>query len=267
YFSYDYPDPVGDAPFSVQTELSDCPWAPKHRLLRVGLKGKEIARAQQQPYNLVFLIDVSGSMASGDKLPLLRRGRELRVRQMRPEDRIAIAVYAGASGLVLPSTPGKRQDDILRALHQLEAGGSTNGAQGIELAYQVAQQHFLESGVNRVILATDGDFNVGTTSQGSLVRLIEQKRKSGVFLTVLGFGQGNLKDSTLELRANKGNGNYAYTDALGEARKVLVNELGATLLTIAKDVKIQVEFNPRRVGAYRLIGYENRMLAAQDFND
>ena len=267
YFSYEYPDPVGKVPFSVQTELSDCPWQPTHRLLRVGLKGKEIARTQQQPYNLVFLVDVSGSMAQSDKLPLLRRGLELLVRQMRPQDRIAIAVYAGASGLVLPSTSGNEQDEILRALHQLEAGGSTNGAEGIELAYQVAQQHFLKSGVNRVILATDGDFNVGTTSQGALVRLIEQKRKSGVFLTVLGFGQGNLKDSTLELLANKGNGNYAYIDSLREARKVLVNELGSTLLTIAKDVKIQVEFNPSRVGAYRLIGYENRLLAAQDFND
>lgn len=267
YFSYDYPEPKTGSPFSVTTEVSACPWEPKHRLVHIGLKGKAPKATSEKPKNLVFLVDVSGSMQSADKLPLLRRGLDLLVREMGPKDRIAIAVYAGASGLALPSTPGSRKSEILTALHSLSAGGSTNGAQGIELAYRVAQQHFVNDGINRVILATDGDFNVGLTSQGELTRLIEQKRKSGVFLTVLGFGRGNLKDSTMEMLADKGNGNYAYIDSLGEARRVLVEQAGATLETIAKDVKIQVEFNPSEVQSYRLIGYENRMLQARDFND
>jgi Ca-activated chloride channel homolog len=217
--------------------------------------------------NLVFLVDVSGSMHSADKLPLLERGLALLVHQLRRQDHIAIVVYAGASGLALPSTPGSEQGRVLAALERLEAGGSTNGADGIELAYDVAQRHFVRAGVNRVVLATDGDFNVGVTSEGELTRLIERKRESGVYLTVLGFGTGNLKDSTMELLADKGNGNYAYIDSLAEAHKVLVREAGSTLVTVAKDVKLQVEWNPRRVASYRLIGYENRLLADRDFND
>ncbi|MCA9582823.1 MAG: DUF3520 domain-containing protein, partial [Myxococcales bacterium] len=217
--------------------------------------------------NLVFLIDVSGSMASPDKLPLLKSGLELLVRQLRPEDRLAMVVYAGSSGLVLDSTSGDRQHEILAALERLSAGGSTHGSAGIELAYQVAQRNFTKGGINRVILATDGDFNVGTTNQSELQRLIERKRETGVFLTVLGFGRGNLQDSTMELLADKGNGNYAYIDSMREAQKVLVREAGSTLVTVAKDVKLQVEFNPARVASYRLVGYENRVLASRDFND
>jgi Ca-activated chloride channel family protein len=215
----------------------------------------------------VFLIDVSGSMQDANKLPLLKRGMALLTRELRPQDHVSMVVYAGSSGLVLPSTPGNQQPRILEALGQLEAGGSTNGAEGIELAYREAQKNFVKGGINRVILATDGDFNVGVTSEGELTRLIEDKRKSGVFLTVLGFGSGNLQDSRMEQLADKGNGNYAYIDDLDEAHKVLVREAGATLVTIAKDVKLQVEFNPERVQSYRLVGYENRALAARDFND
>jgi Ca-activated chloride channel family protein len=217
--------------------------------------------------NLVFLIDVSGSMQSEDKLPLLKRGLALLARQLRKQDRMALVVYAGSSGLALPATSGDQQGTILGALEQLEAGGSTNGAEGIELAYRVAQENFVRGGINRVVLATDGDFNVGVTSEGELQRLIEKKRESGVFLTVLGFGTGNVKDSTMELLADKGNGNYAYIDSMAEAQKVLVREAGSTLVTVAKDVKLQVEWNPKRVASYRLIGYENRLLADRDFND
>jgi Ca-activated chloride channel family protein len=267
YFRFDYLQPTGGQPFSITTELSECPWAPRHRLALIGIQGRRLDAREPSPRNLVFLLDVSGSMMPPDKLPLIRDAMRMLVDVLTPADRVAIVVYAGASGLVLPSTPGSRKEVINQAIASLEAGGSTNGAAGIRLAYQVARQNFIRNGVNRVILATDGDFNVGVTSQDELVRLIEEERASGVFLSVLGVGTGNLKDSTMEKLADKGNGNYAYLDSLQEARKVLVNEAGGTLETIAKDVKIQVEFNPRVVSAYRLIGYENRVLQHEDFND
>jgi Ca-activated chloride channel homolog len=267
YFRFDYRQPSGDAPFSITTELAVCPWNTRHRLALIGLQGREIPENHMAPRNLVFLIDVSGSMMPPDKLPLVRTAMRMLADVLTPRDRVAIVVYAGASGLVLPSTPGDDKPKIHRAIAELEAGGSTNGGAGITLAYRIAREHFIKGGVNRVVLATDGDFNVGVTSQDELVRLIEQERESGVFLSVLGVGTGNLKDSTMEKLADKGNGNYAYLDSLHEARKVLVREAGATLVTIAKDVKIQVEFNPAAVSAYRLIGYENRILQHQDFND
>jgi len=267
YFDYDYPLPTGGDPFSVNVEVANCPWNGEHLLARIGIKGQEFDPDERPPANLVFLIDVSGSMRPPNKLPLLKRAMELLVQELAYDDSVAIVVYAGASGLVLPSTSCQDSGTILSALDQLRSGGSTNGGAGIQLAYDTAIDNFIEGGINRVILATDGDFNVGTTSQGSLVRLIEEKAKSGVFLSVLGFGMGNYKDSTLEKLADKGNGNYAYIDTLMEARKVLVEQMGGTLVTIAKDVKIQIEFNPAEVTAYRLIGYENRLLAAQDFND
>lgn len=267
YFSYDYPQPVGNAPFSVTAEISEAPWNPQHRLVQIGLQGKRIPMENLPPANLVFLIDVSGSMDEPNKLPLVKSSLKTLTEQLTARDRVAIVVYAGTSGLVLPSTSGDRKGEILAAIDRLEAGGSTNGGEGIQLAYKVAQENFIKNGTNRVILATDGDFNVGTTSEGDLVRLIEEKRESGVFLSVLGFGTGNVKDSTMEKLADKGNGNYAYIDTMNEARKVLGEQVGGTLFTIAKDVKIQVEFNPRQVAAYRLIGYENRLLRDQDFND
>lgn len=267
YFRYDYPEPDGRHPFSVVTELGDAPWAPGHKLALIGLRTRSLPVAELPPNNLVFLLDVSGSMSSPDKLPLVKAAFRLLVNELRPEDRVAIVVYAGAAGLVLPSTSGREKDRILDALQRLEAGGSTAGGAGIQLAYRVAREHFLEEGNNRVILATDGDFNVGASSEGELIRLIEERRRDGVFLTVLGFGTGNLKDARMEQLANKGNGHYAYVDNLLEARKVLVQELGATLLTVARDVKIQVELNPARVAAYRLLGYENRLLNDEDFND
>jgi Ca-activated chloride channel family protein len=261
YFHYDYPQPTGNAPFAVSTEVTSCPWNAQHKLVRIGIKGKELREENVPARNLVFLLDVSGSMMSADKLPLVMTD------SLRPQDSIAIVVYAGNSGLVLPATSGRERGKISKALDGLEAGGSTNGGAGIKLAYSVAQQQFKKGGINRVILATDGDFNVGTTSEGELTRLIEDKRKSGVFLTVLGFGTGNTKDATMETLADKGNGNYAYIDTLSEARKVLVREAGSTLVTIAKDVKLQVEMNPLKVASYKLIGYENRLLAKEDFND
>ncbi len=267
YFSYDYATPSGSDPFSVQVEIAQAPWELQHRLVRVGIKGKEINLANRPSSNLVFLLDVSGSMRPENKLPLLKKAMRLLVEKLGENDRVAIAVYAGASGLVLPSTPCDKKEQILASLDRLQAGGSTNGASGIQLAYDTAVSNFIAGGTNRVILATDGDFNVGVTNQSDLIRMIEEKAKSGVFLSVLGFGVGNYKDSTIEKIADKGNGNYAYIDTLNEARKVLVREMGATLITIAKDVKIQIEFNPAQVKAYRLIGYENRMLRAQDFND
>jgi Ca-activated chloride channel family protein len=233
----------------------------------VGLQGKRMKTRDLPPNNLVFLIDTSGSMQSYDKLPLVQQGLRLLVEQMRPVDRISIVAYAGSAGLVLPSTSGAEKGRILAAIDELEAGGSTAGAEGIVLAYDVAKKNFSREGNNRVILATDGDFNVGVTSDGELERLIEQKRRDNIFLTVLGFGTGNIKDSKMELLADKGNGNYAYIDSLAEARKTLVHEMGGTLFTIAKDVKIQVEFNPAVVGAYRLIGYENRVMRSEDFNN
>lgn len=267
YFAYDYLDPSGKDPFSTQVDVAQAPWNLEHRLVRIGLKGREIAQDKRPPSNLVFLIDVSGSMQPANKLPLIKRSLPLLVEQLKENDRVAIVVYAGASGLVLPSTSCDQKAKILAALENLEAGGSTNGGAGIQLAYDTAVANFIKGGTNRVILATDGDFNIGLTNQGDLVRLIEERAKGGVFLSVLGFGMGNLKDSTLEKLADKGNGNYAYVDTLQEARRVLVEQMGATLITIAKDVKIQVEFNPATVGAYRLIGYENRLLRAEDFND
>jgi len=269
YFDYDYRSPKRDDehPIAVLTEVSTSPWAPERRLVRIALQAQDIRRHTTAPRNLVFLVDVSGSMDSEDKLPLLKRGLELLARDLRDEDSLAIVVYAGASGLALPATQGSDRETIVSALRSLEAGGSTNGGAGIELAYRIAQQHFVKGGVNRVILATDGDFNVGTTSHGGLMRLIEDKRKSGVFLTVLGFGTGNLKDSTMEGLADKGNGNYAYIDSIYEAHKVLVREMSSTLVTVAKDVKLQIEWNLAQVASYRLIGYENRKLADRDFND
>lgn len=267
YFDYRYDSPRGDAPFGIYTELSTAPWAGHHQLLHIGIQGERIATERLPPRNLVFLIDVSGSMDEPNKLPLLKSSMTALLETMGEKDTVSIVVYAGASGMVLPPTSANQTARIYDALERLEAGGSTNGGEGIELAYRAAQQSFEKSGVNRVILATDGDFNVGTTSQSELVRLIEKKRESGVFLTVLGFGMGNYKDSTLEQLADKGNGNYAYIDNFAEARKVLVEEGGANMVTIAKDVKIQVEMNPKYVGAYRLVGYENRALRAEDFND
>jgi Ca-activated chloride channel family protein len=265
YFDYDYAAPEGSAPFSMTHEVSTCPWNDDHLLVHVGLQGQEIDERDVPARNLVFLLDVSGSMNSPDKLPLLKRGLGMLVDNLRKQDRISIVVYAGASGLVLEPTSDKAE--IMAALGRLESGGSTNGGAGIELAYRIAEKTMIEGGINRVILATDGDFNVGTTDQAALVEMIEQKRKSGVFLSVLGFGTGNLKDATMEKLADKGNGNYAYIDSVAEARKVLVKEAGSTLVTIAKDVKIQVEFNPKEVASFRLVGYENRKLAHTDFND
>ena len=267
YFSYNYPQPKGDVPFSVNVEIAGCPWTEGHRLVRVGLKGREIARDQRLPSNLVFLIDVSGSMDEPAKLPLLKESLKLLTRQLNENDHVSIVVYAGAAGMVLPETSGSDKATILRALDKLEAGGSTHGSAGIKLAYETATENFIKGGVNRVILCTDGDFNVGVTSQGELTRIIQAKAKSGVFLSVLGFGMGNYKDSTMEMLADKGNGNYAYIDNLNEGRKVLVEQMSGTLVTIAKDVKIQIEFNPAQVNSYRLIGYENRLLAKEDFNN
>ncbi|HZG51106.1 MAG TPA: VWA domain-containing protein [Pyrinomonadaceae bacterium] len=267
YFTYDYPQPAGNAPFSINAEVAACPWNSKHRLVHIGLQGKRMHKEDLPPANLVFLLDVSGSMNSPDKLPLVKSSLRMLAEQLSARDRLSIVVYAGSSGLALPATAGDRRGEILAALDALEAGGSTNGGEGIHLAYRVAAENFIRGGINRVILATDGDFNVGTTSEGELTRLIEEKRRSGVFLSVLGFGTGNVKDATMEMLADRGNGNYAYIDDVQEARKVLGDQLGATIATIAKDVKIQVEFNPRQAAAYRLIGYENRLLRDQDFND
>jgi len=266
YFAYDYAGPRDGRPFAANMEVSAAPWDPAHRLLRIGLKGREL-EGSRPPANLVFLLDVSGSMQPPNKLPLVKESMRLLVDRLTEADNVAIVVYAGASGLVLPSTSGYQKEKIREALDRLQAGGSTNGASGIELAYRTAEQSLLRGGINRIILATDGDFNVGVTNRGDLTRLIEEKAKSGIFLSALGFGMGNYKDSTIELLADKGNGNYAYIDSLLEAKKVLVDQIDSTLVTIAKDVKIQIEFNPAEVGAYRLIGYENRLLNKEDFND
>ena len=266
YFNYDYPYPKNQqVPFQVSTEIAPTPWNNNTRLLRIGIQGYTVPRQQLPASNLVFLMDVSGSMNSPDKLPLLKKALTMLVGQLDARDSISMVVYAGASGVVLPPTPGNRKADILTALQQLQAGGSTNGAAGIQLAYQLAQQNFISNGVNRVILATDGDFNVGLASTEELIDLIQRKRKAGIALTTLGFGTGNYNDHLLEQLADEGNGNYAYIDRLSEAKKVLADELSATLLTIAKDVKIQVEFNPALVSEYRLIGYENRKLNEEDF--
>ncbi len=267
YFKYQYPQPEGKDPFSITTELSKCPWNKNNNLLLIGLQGKQIATDNLPPSNLVFLLDVSGSMDAPNKLPLVKAAFRLLVDQLREQDRVAIVVYAGRAGLVLPSTRGDEKEEILSAIDNLQAGGSTAGGQGISLAYKIAQEYFQKNGNNRVILATDGDFNVGASSDAEMERLIEEKRNLGIYLSVLGFGTGNYKDSKMETLADKGNGNYAYIDNLQEARKVFVSQMAGTLFTIAKDVKLQIEFNPVKVKAYRLIGYENRMLAKEDFNN
>jgi len=267
YFDYNYTQPTDGLPFAVYTEIAACPWNKKHRLVHIGLQGKNIEKDNLPAANLVFLIDVSGSMEEPNKLPLVKTSLKLLTDQLRDKDHVAIVTYAGNAGLALPSTPGDEKDKIKNAIDNLEAGGSTAGGDGIKLAYAVAKEHFNKEGNNRVILATDGDFNVGVSSDDELVTLIEGKRKSGVFLTVLGFGMGNYKDNKMQQLADKGNGNHAYIDDATEAQKVMVKEFGSTLFTIAKDVKLQVEFNPAVAKAYRLIGYENRMLASEDFNN
>ena len=268
YFNYDYPVPENSsAPFNVVTEVGPTPWNSDTHLLHIGIKGYELPAASLPPANLVFLVDVSGSMQSANKLPLLKKSLQLLTQKLRAEDKISLVVYAGASGVVLEPTVGSDKATILSALESLSAGGSTNGAAGIRLAYLKAQQAFIANGINRVILATDGDFNVGTTNFEALKNLVEEKRKTGIFLTTLGFGSGNYNDKLMEQLADVGNGNYAYIDTLMEAQKVLVNEIGSTLNTIAKDVKIQIEFNPAVVAEYRLIGYENRALRREDFNN
>lgn len=267
YFSYDYPEPDDRHPFSVYTELSSCPWNAKNQLLHIGLKGKSMEKAELPPSSLVFLIDVSGSMNTPNKLPLVKSSMEMLVKELRAKDRVAIVVYAGAAGQVLESTPGNQKDKILAAIKKLQAGGSTAGGEGIKLAYSIAEENFIEGGNNRVILASDGDFNVGVSSNAEMERLVEKEREKGIFITVLGYGMGNYKDDKMEIIANKGNGNYAYIDNMQEARKTLITEFAGTLFTIAKDVKFQLEFNPARVKAYRLIGYENRLLNNEDFND
>ena len=267
YFPYGYEGPVDDTPFAVHPELGTCPWNTSHLLMRIGIQGRRIDKAALPSSNLVFLLDVSGSMDDPLKLPLVKSAFSLLVEQLKPTDRVSIVTYAGADQVVLEGASGEDRARIQAAINDLAAGGSTAGAQGIITAYQLAERNFLEGGNNRVILATDGDFNVGISSDGELKRLIEREREKGVFLSVLGFGTGNLKDSRMESLADNGNGNYAYIDSLNEARKVLVGEMGGTLFTIAKDVKFQVEFNPAMVKGYRLIGYENRMLAAEDFNN
>jgi Ca-activated chloride channel homolog len=269
YFAYDYAAPPvsGPAPFAASLEVAAAPWTPAHRLVRIGLKAREVPVAARPAANLVFLIDVSGSMAAPNKLPLVQEAMRMLIEQLKPEDRVAIVTYAGTSGLALPSTPAGHRQELLDTLDTLRAGGQTNGAMGIQLAYDVAKANFIPGGINRVILATDGDFNVGVTDRGDLVRLIEEKAKTGVFLTALGVGMGNYKDATLEQLAAHGHGTYAYLDSPREARKVLVEQVNGTLATVAKDVKVQVEFNPAKVQAYRLIGYEDRRLQAEDFNN
>lgn len=267
YFDYDYPLPENNDAFSVTTELSTAPWNPHARLLHIGIKGRDVHPEQIPAANLVFLVDVSGSMQSADKLGLLKKSLKLLSRQMRATDKISLVVYAGSSGVVLQPTSGREKFKINNALDRLTAGGSTNGASGIRLAYDLAQQHFIQGGINRIILATDGDFNVGTVNFEALKDLVEEKRKSGVSLTTLGFGTGNYNDHLMEQLADSGNGNYAYIDTLNEAQKVLVDEMSSTLQTIARDVKIQIEFNPAQVKEYRLIGYENRQLKREDFNN
>lgn len=265
YFSYSYEGPRGSQPFAIHAAVTESPWSKDNRIVRIGIKGKEIAAKERPDATLIFLIDVSGSMEDANKLPLLKRSLSMLATQLGENDDVGIVVYAGASGVVLEPTANRSK--ILSALERLSAGGSTNGEAGIELAYKLAQTHFKKNGVNRVILATDGDFNVGQTSESALVNLIEKKAEGGIFLSVLGFGEGNYNDSAMEKIADKGNGNYAYIDTIDEAQKVLVKQMAGTLVTIASDVKIQVEFNPEYVSSYRLIGYENRALAAEDFND
>jgi len=267
YFPYDYAEPDGDDPLAIHTEVAPAPWKPQHQLVRIGLQARRVKVENLPASNFVFLLDVSGSMMDENKLPLVKSAMRLLVNELRPKDHVAIVVYAGSAGLVLPSTSGDQKDKILDAIGGLEAGGSTAGGAGIRRAYDEAVANYIQGGNNRVILATDGDFNVGASSDADMVQLIEEKRRTGVFLTVLGVGEGNLQAAKMEKLADKGNGNYAYLDNIAEAQKVLVQELGGTLYTVAKDVKIQVEWNPARVRAYRLIGYENRLLRNEDFTD
>ncbi len=267
YFRYQYPPPAGKDPFSINTEISDCPWNKDNKLVLIGLQGKNIPMENLPASNLVFLIDVSGSMLSENKLPLVKASMKMLTDQLREKDKISIVVYAGNAGLVLPTTNGSEKTKIKTAIDALEAGGSTAGGAGIELAYKTAQENFMHEGNNRIILCTDGDFNIGASSNDDMVRLIEKERTKGIYLSILGFGMGNYKDSKMEQLADKGNGNYAYIDGINEAKKVLVNEFGGTLFTIAKDVKLQIEFNPNKVAGYRLIGYEDRLLNKEDFND
>ncbi len=267
YFTYDYPQPTGEHPISVTTEVGASPWNAERKLIMLGIQGKHVKYENLPPSNLVFLIDVSGSMWAQNKLPLLKTAFKMLVRQLRPQDRVAIVVYAGAAGMVLESTPGNEKSRIISRIDGLQAGGSTAGGEGIRLAYKIAKEQFIDGGNNRVILATDGDFNVGPSSEGELTRMIEERRDDGIFLTVLGFGMGNIKDNKMEALADRGNGTYAYIDNALEAKKVMVSQMAGTLFTIAKDVKIQVEFNPAHVKAYRLIGYENRVMENRDFND
>ena len=267
YFHYEYPQPKNNEPFSINTEISDAPWNKDHKLVLIGLQGKKIPTDNLPASNLVFLVDVSGSMNGPLRLPLVKASMKMLVDQLREQDKVSIVVYAGAAGLVLKPTGGDEKTTIKDAIDNLEAGGSTAGGAGIKLAYKTANEYFVKGGNNRVILCTDGDFNIGASSDDDMERLIEQERKSGVFLTVLGYGMGNYKDNKMQKLADKGNGNHAYIDGISEAKKVLVNEFGGTLFTIAKDVKLQIEFNPAKVQGYRLIGYENRMLAKEDFND
>lgn len=267
YFTYDYKEPANNQPFSLTTEAAPCPWKPEHSLIMIGLQGKNLDMAELPPTNLVFLIDVSGSMAAQNKLPLVKTTVKMMVRQMRPEDSIAIVTYAGSTKVVLEGAAGSEKDKISKVIDSLEAGGSTNGGSGIELAYKAAQRNFKSGGNNRIVLATDGDFNVGVQSEAGLLDLIKGKRDQGIFLSVLGFGMGNYKDNKMETLADNGNGNYAYIDTAAEAKKVAGSQLLGTLFTIAKDVKLQVEFNPAKVKAYKLVGYENRVLDKEDFKD
>lgn len=267
YFYYDYPEPGGKEPFSVTTRLSQCPWNEKHDLLQIGLQARKLDEDSMPRSNLVFLLDVSGSMESPDKLDLMKRAFLLMTENLKTDDSISIVTYASDDQVVLNGAGGEDRADIMTAIENLRAGGSTAGSKGIETAYELAEKHFIQGGNNRVILATDGDLNVGVTSEGDLTRLIQEKKESGIFLSVLGFGTGNIKDNKMEALADNGNGQYAYVDSIAEARKILVEEMGGTLFTVAKDVKFQVEFNPSRVKGYRLIGYENRIMASRDFDD
>lgn len=267
YFTYDYQQPNGSEPFSITTEVGLCPWQPNHKLVLIGLQGKNIDTEKMPPSNLVFLIDTSGSMIAENKLPLLKTAFKMLVNKLRAQDKVAVVAYANSAGVVLKPTPGSEKEKIIEAIDKLQAGGSTAGGEGIQLAYKLAKENYLKEGNNRVILATDGDFNVGVSSENELTKLIEEKRNDGIFLSVLGFGMGNIKDNKMEILADKGNGNYAYIDSAQEAKRVMVGQMAGTLYTIAKDVKLQVEFNPDKVKSYRLIGYENRALKNEEFSD
>ncbi|AMA49376.1 hypothetical protein AX766_00900 [Flavobacterium covae] len=267
YFSYSYPQPKDNHPFSINTEYSECPWNSNHKLLKIGLQGKKMDKNNLPPSNIVFLIDVSGSMEEENKLPLLKESMKILVKELRPQDKVSMVVYAGAAGMILPPTSGNEKNKIMNALDKLTAGGSTAGGEGIELAYKIAEENFIKEGNNRIVLATDGDFNVGASTDKEMEHLIERKRKTGIFLTCLGYGMGNYKDSKMETLANKGNGNYAYIDNMQEATRFLGKEFNGSMFTIAKDVKIQIEFNPNQIQSYRLIGYENRKLNNEDFKN